>query len=512
MKRENLKKRLYYVKNSIFDGRKEFNMKDIKKYVGMMMALITVITFSTPNANAFAAEWILHTATKLEEAGEYFDFCLGDYNGDGILDLYAIKKSATGSKSTELHVLDGKSNFQEFLLHAGTKLEEAEERFDFCLGDYNGDGTLDLYAIKKSATGSKSTELHVLDGKSNFQEFLLHAGTKLEEAGECFDFCLGDYNGDGTLDLYGIKKKSTGSNSTEVHVLDGKSNFQEFLLHAGTKLEEAGECFDFCLGDYNGDGTLDLYGIKKKSTGSNSTEVHVLDGKSNFQQFLLHTATELEEAGERFDFCLGDYNGDRTLDLYAIKKSSTGSRTTEVHTLTIDGSQVQQKYEVSANQSSMINLNVPNYKQYDSRWAGNYIGTRTIKQRGCLIVSLAMKASYQTGIIYPDAMKGKLSFSNNDIYWSSVSNLGYSYTNVYGCKITQSTMQTIYQKLSEGKPVIIGGTNSSNGMHWIIIKGYEGNSTSSFSTADFKINDPNSTKTTLQQFLNSYPYVERLIY
>ena len=169
-------------------------------------------------------------------------------------------------------------------------------------------------------------------------------------------------------------------------------------------------------------------------------------------------------------------------------------------------------YEGSTNQSNTINLNVPDYKQYDSRWAGNYIGTRTIKQRGCLIVSLAMKASYQTGTIYPDTMQGKLRFDNNDIYWSSIGNLGYNYTSRYGCKINQSIMQTIYQKLSEGKPVIIGGTNSSNGMHWILIKGYEGNSTSSFNASDFKINDSNSSRTTLQQFLNSYPYVERLIY
>ena len=67
--------------------------------------MLALITLSTPSVNASAAEWVLQTGTKLEEAGENFEFCLGDYNGDGVLDLYAIKKRATGSKTTEVHTL-----------------------------------------------------------------------------------------------------------------------------------------------------------------------------------------------------------------------------------------------------------------------------------------------------------------------------------------------------------------------------------------------------------------------
>ena len=371
------------MKNNVFNFRKGFNMKHIKRYIGMMLALITLIT---PSVNASAAEWVLQTGTKLEEAGKYYEFCLGDYNGDGTLDLYAIKKSATGSRSTEVHVLNGKSNFQEFLLQTGTKLEEAGEHYEFCLGDYNGDGTLDLYAIKKSVTGSRSTEVHVLNGKSNFQEFLLQTGTKLEEAGEHYEFCLGDYNGDGTLDLYAIKKSVTGSRSTEVHVLNGKSNFQEFLLQTGTKLEEAEEHYEFCLGDYNGDGTLDLYAIKKSATGSKSTEIHVLNGKSNFQEFLLQTGTKLEEAGKYYEFCLGDYNGDGTLDLYAIKKSATGSRTTEVHTLTIDGSQIQQKADTNKKTDSENTSNISN---------NAFVGLVGSKDRNALITVAQNEVGYK---------------------------------------------------------------------------------------------------------------------
>jgi len=194
-----------------------------------------------------------------------------------------------------------------------------------------------LYAISKSGTGSKTTEVHILNGANNFQSFLLHTGTALHETGDTFDFALGDYNGNGILDLYAISKSGTGSKTTEVHVLNGADNFQSFLLHTGTALHETGNTFQFLLGDYNRNGKLDLYAISKSGTGSKTTEVHVLNGANNFQSFLLHTGTVLHETGDNFQFLLGDYNRNGKPDLYAISKSGTGSKTTEVHVLQIKG-------------------------------------------------------------------------------------------------------------------------------------------------------------------------------
>lgn len=161
-----------------------------------------------------------------------------------------------------------------------------------------------------------------------------------------------------------------------------------------------------------------------------------------------------------------------------------------------------------------VRLTVPDYKQYDSRWGGAYIGNKTIKAVGCLVTSMSMKHSYHTGTtIYPDAMLSKLTFSNNLLYWSSVSALGYYYTNDYNCGINSSIMNTIYQKLKLGRPVIIGGTNNSGGMHWVVVTGYNGNSEGVFNASDFIINDPNSvTRTNLSHFIGVYPVVYRLVY
>ena len=138
---------------------------------------------------------------------------LGDYNHNGCLDLYAINKSQTGSKSTEVHILSGKNNFQSWLLHTGIILHETDGNWAFGVSNYSGQGNKDLYCIAKRCTGSKSTEIHVLSGSNNFKSWFLQTGTKLHETGETF--CFFAYENS----LYVIRKDG-GSNLTEVYCLN----------------------------------------------------------------------------------------------------------------------------------------------------------------------------------------------------------------------------------------------------------------------------------------------------
>ena len=82
-------------------------------------------------------EIIFHSNTPLKETDKNWEFLLGDYNNNGILDLYCIKKKNTRNNSTEIYILDGSTNFKTFLFQTGTPLHETEENFQFLLGDYN---------------------------------------------------------------------------------------------------------------------------------------------------------------------------------------------------------------------------------------------------------------------------------------------------------------------------------------------------------------------------------------
>ncbi|KAM0469473.1 hypothetical protein ACHAPX_010494 [Trichoderma viride] len=294
-------------------------------------------TLSGPRSSLVVSNFqepILQTGTALHNTDDTFDFAMTDWNGDGRPDLVAIKKSNTGSNSAEVQILSGASRFQELILQTGTALHNTDNTFDFAMTDWNGNGgPPDLVAIKKSSTGSNSTEVHILSGASKFQESILQTETALHNTDNTFNFAMTDWNGDGRPDLVAIKKSNTGLKSTEVHILSGASNFQQFILRTGTALHNTDDTFNFIVTDWTGDRRPDLVAIKKSNTGLNSTEVHILSGASNFQEFIMQTGTALYNTDNTFDFKITDWNGNGRPDLVAIKKSRTGSNSTEVHIL-----------------------------------------------------------------------------------------------------------------------------------------------------------------------------------
>jgi hypothetical protein len=146
----------------------------------------------------------LHTATALEETDDDYEFEIAPND-----DLIVIKKSATGSGSTEVHVLSAVSGYQEFSLHTGTALHETDETFTFVLARNR-----DLVALKLSDTGSHSTEVHVLSAADNYASFSLQTGTDLQETDDSYGFLMAQ-----NRDLVVLKKRDTGTSSTEVHVL-----------------------------------------------------------------------------------------------------------------------------------------------------------------------------------------------------------------------------------------------------------------------------------------------------
>ena len=160
---------------------------------------------------------------------------------------------------------------------------------------------------------------------------------------------------------------------------------------------------------------------------------------------------------------------------------------------------------VSSGGYSAVSLNVPSYKQTDTRWANTYIGSsgKTMAQIGCATTAIAMIESYRTGTtVYPNTMAKKLSYTpSGSVYWP------VSYTAVTS---SSGYLDVIYKKLCEGKPVLFGAKNAWGGQHWVVITGFTGGT---LSASNFTINDPGSnSRTTLQSFLNNYPTFYKYFY
>ena len=159
---------------------------------------------------------------------------------------------------------------------------------------------------------------------------------------------------------------------------------------------------------------------------------------------------------------------------------------------------------LSQSGQAAISLNLPSFKQTDSRWANVTLGNSgtTIGKSGCTTTAIAMMESYRTGTtIYPDAMAKKLSYtSSGDVYWPS----NYQV-------VTQYSLSAIYDQLKQGKPVLFGAKTSAGRQHWVVINGYTGGD--GFSASQFTVLDPGSNqRTTLQHLLNDYPVFYKYFY
>ena len=165
---------------------------------------------------------------------------------------------------------------------------------------------------------------------------------------------------------------------------------------------------------------------------------------------------------------------------------------------------VSTKYLSQDSNTSFV-LQIPSFKQTDSRWAKTYIGSsgKTMAEIGCATTAIAMMESFRTGsLIYPDAMARRLRYtSSGSVYWPA-----------HYRTVTSSAdyLLGIRSRLNEGKPVLFGSKNQLGGQHWVVVSGYSGNGTD---PSHFSILDPGSnSRMTLRQFLSDYPNFYKYFY
>lgn len=237
---------------------------------------------------------------------------------------------------------------------------------------------------------------------------------------------------------------------------------------------------------------------------SGSTRLHVYVGGtpgSNVPQYEIRTngSNRVFDDTRKID---SNYSGNQLVHIYALNDYGSG-----------ENIEIWKGYVniQSNNPSPSINLKVPLLKQNYRDWANKKINTDTIGNIGCTVTSLAMKYNYHnntniTPVDVVNKLKANGGFSGNAIVYDNVKRaFGYKNDIVSNKPSLNNTwMKKIYDQLKIGNPVIIGAYKTSEWQHWVIVKGYTGNSTTNFNAADFLINDPQNDFSNLQQFINRY--------
>jgi hypothetical protein len=129
------------------------------------------------------------------------------------------------------------------------------------------------------------------------------------------------------------------------------------------------------------------------------------------------------------------------------------------------------------------------YKQCDSRWSGQQLGTcsQTICSAGCAMSSVAMIVATRGGNYNPSSLDSWLTknggYANGcNIYWGKVDSLGHTKFQA----IETATEAEICSGLSKGHGIV---ANVNGGGHWVLL-------TKCLGGGVFAVNDPGYSRTT----------------
>lgn len=234
------------------------------------------------------------------------DVALGDLNGDGIVDMVTAdyQLSVTGRATVRLGQGGG-----AFAV-ATSYVAESGGANAVALGDFNGDGILDL-ATTGFAGGNRAT-IRLGQGNGTFgaaTSYLMDGSSAMS---------LGDLNGDGNIDIVTV-----GSGRASVRLGLGDGTFGSSTSYATGTAGSTG----VSLGDVNRDGVLDLV-----TSGSGRATVQFGQGNGSFG-----TATSYAAEATVYAVTLGDLNGDGVLDLVTAGDSGSDGRAT-IRLGQVDGS------------------------------------------------------------------------------------------------------------------------------------------------------------------------------
>jgi len=257
-----------------------------------------------------------------------FNIAVGDFNGDGKLDLAVsdFGNTAPGDfGATYVLIGKGDGTFQP-----PVALSAGENPVTLVAADFNGDGRLDLAVADQhdpSTIDHGGVSILLGNGDGTFQ-----AAQFVGISWFPTSITAGDLNGDGKPDLVlsgFVSAFGLSSNVLNVMLGDGSGNFtlQSFTVGRTTSGSGA-DIFPLsvAIADFDGDGKVDVAEINGKSVsilrgnGDGTFQGQLLSlilGDKFFQGQLFFTS-----GTDPFALCVGDFNGDHKSDIAVANLTS----------------------------------------------------------------------------------------------------------------------------------------------------------------------------------------------
>jgi uncharacterized delta-60 repeat protein len=225
----------------------------------------------------------------------------GDINGDGYKDIVTADDNGYDVGDISVLLSNGDGTFAD-----AVKVPAGNGVRGVAVGDFDGDGKADVAVVN-------STDNDITVFRDWSDGGFLHQAT-YALAGSATSIVAVDLNGDGKLDL-AVSLWSTGT--VQVFLNNGDGTFASPMSFA-----DAGGASMIAAGDFNGDGKQDLV---TTSWPGNDMSILLNQGMSGGQWQGLGSPIIAPNAGNPYAITVGDFNGDGKLDVATRTESSNGT-------------------------------------------------------------------------------------------------------------------------------------------------------------------------------------------
>ncbi len=296
------------------------------------VAHVSFVDVSTSAGLNFSHGLTGDTMARLIAAG----VAVGDYNGDGWLDLYLAQGNSGVSKLYENRSQGGAFNFVDVAADAGVTGDVTDKASGPAFADYDGDGDLDLFV------GSvENTPFRVYEnlGDGSFNEITAASGLASIGRENNIGVAFGDYDADADLDLFISHWTFTADelpagSSRHLWQNGGDGTFSDVSeatqISAGVIEKPIDYTFSPTFADIDNDGDSDLLVVADNHT----SQVLINNGDLGGGLYTFAYATDrnviTDEAG--MGSSVADFDNDGDLDWFVTSISlgdSVGDRPTK---------------------------------------------------------------------------------------------------------------------------------------------------------------------------------------
>ena len=256
----------------------------------------------------------------------------GDFNNDGLLDLFVPNHEAPGGLTTGgvypyIYLNNGDDTFTDVITTSGIMVAAPDTAAwqGISIGDYDGDGNLDIFISEPPFQGGGNAPtrdpLFKGHGDGTWEYASDTAGIlTLKDYGECSFFV--DYDNDGQLDIF-VKNIPNTVGETAANVLyhnNGDGTFTSVDGAGGLADAEHGitEGSIVSFADYDNDGYMDVV------MGGNGASDALYHNNRDGTFTDVTTAAGFTPGLNTQGLAWGDYNNDGLLDLYVSRGKSSG--------------------------------------------------------------------------------------------------------------------------------------------------------------------------------------------